>query len=188
MDDRSSAAWPPSPEQIAGWLDGFGVGYFREVIGEQPVGEPVIESELDDGSPDGLLEALKEMAADLLRRALYATDVVLVQQLMPVTLRRVVVANADGLQVRGCQLDQTVRWLDLDHVYHKAGWHVLHAVDGTEIRVPEDRSLEPVWRTARNVVLARRRHDGALEESLARGLSRPEGDEQADRGLSSVEP
>jgi len=185
MPEDAAPPWLPDPEQIEAWLGGFRVGYYHESLGaglgaadDQPVARPRLHN------PALLYAALFDLVGNLLLRLSGSRRERSEVVDRPPPRRRVLVhADAEGVLLRGAQLLEQVRWRELIRaVSHDSHIH-LQSDNGTVLVLPHDRRFAPIWRTATNVVRARASH----VDSMARGLSRPEGEGQAERGLSVVD-
>ncbi|MBI5834935.1 MAG: hypothetical protein HZB16_21750 [Armatimonadetes bacterium] len=103
---------------------------------------------------------------------------------MPVVVETTVSADARGIRLATEGSEQTLAWEELVEVQHHGEDALLCSEYGEALRLPRTSALRPVLHAAGHVVAARAAHDQAAAARLERGLSRPEHDEHADRGLS----
>ncbi|MBI5834936.1 MAG: PH domain-containing protein [Armatimonadetes bacterium] len=93
-------------------------------------------------------------------------------------------ASPATLSVHGAGNHHCLPWSSLTRVETDDGETVLHWSDGVVIRLPDDQGLEPVISVAQRIMAARVEQDDALQARMERGLSRPDDDQRADRGIS----
>lgn len=198
-------SWLPSAEQIEAWLGGFTHARLQAprwrpgaLVHEQVrVAAAQQDARREDEEETSLWalawQGLREQWAEMLghepidEQASERCD--LYTRFRHPRRQRLVLVRADGRRVAfvGKRHPPYVAWSELVRVVDLDREVVWHLANGRLLRLPRDAAIAPLHLTARRVAAARRRHEHALLDRMERGLSRPQGDATAERGLSAAE-
>lgn len=201
MDSRPQTTWPPPPEAIEEWLAGFRRAWSPSRL---PPTEHDLELRIDRRRESAkmvvvssivvILAALvndRRSTAELLLLAHVGLCLAVARRLRrPGHARgpRVLVeADGCGVTVTCGDRSQRARWDQLVGIDPQEWRTALHLDSGAIVSLPRDKALDRVVGAARQVIAERAAHHQVSQARMARGLSRPAGEEQAERGLSVVE-
>lgn len=214
LTEEASEAWQPTPTLIAEWLGGFRSAKAVVVtpISAKEPQKPTVVARPRPSTPIdwrlaagmGVLGAVfgGGVATSWLPGMVCGTAALIaayfgfrwwinlptrvpVPRYHPRTKQRHYSVRADRhcFRARGQGRRVRLRWADVSDVLAWPDETVIRCGD-EELRLPAAPAFEPFVRVVQRVVAERRKQEEAVLARMERGLSRPEFDEEADRGLS----